>query len=132
MTKQEEKKYKNPGYELTDASFKPVVLSVIGFFLIVILAMIAMAGLFSSYRTTAQNKEVAISPLAGERQLPPAPRLQVKPELDWEVFNAKQDSLLNSPPSWLLKEANQVRIPIDLAKELALKRGFQVRSKPEK
>ena len=82
--------------------------------------------LFGFYQKMNDTKSKPVSPLARGRQLPDGPRLQVDPGLDWVIFNAKQDSILNSY-GWISKEAGVVRVPIEKAMAVSLERGFPVR-----
>lgn len=118
---------KNPGYELSDAAFRPILFAGLALFFLMMVAFIFIFGLFGFFREAQEESMVPASPLAVERQLPPQPRLQVKPDLDWDVFNAQQDSLLDSY-GWVVKEAGVVRVPIAEAVEMMLERGFHVRT----
>jgi len=126
MSKKKIDKFTNPGYELSDTTFKPTLISGIAFFALAAAGLALMAGLFLFYKSRAESKEVTKSPLAAERYLPEGPRLQVDPDLDWVLFKAKQDSVLNSV-GWVGKDAGLVRIPIERAMEIALERGFPSR-----
>lgn len=127
MTDAQQDTAKDPGYETTDAKIKPVLISAFGLFGLMLVAILLMIELFFFFRAKSDTRKVESSPLAVERQLPPLPRLQVRPELDWKVFEAKQDSVLNSY-AWVVREAGVVRIPIETAMELALERGFPTRN----
>ena len=114
------------GYEKTDVKFKPVFYSGLALFLLIILAMVLMFFLFGYFRSAREANMEPVSPLASERQLPEEPRLQVHPNLDWQKFKARQDSVINSY-GWISKEAGVVRIPVADAMKIMLERGFPVR-----
>ncbi len=123
----EEKSSKDLGFEVSDAKFKPIFIAGLSLFGLVIIGMTSMYFLFGFYENMSEAKSKPISPLAQERQLPDGPRLQIDPDLDWVIFEAKQDSILNSY-GWISKEAGIVRVPIEKAIELSLERGFPVRT----
>ena len=125
MTKPKDK-HTNPGYELSDAQFRPLLVWAIGLVVLVIGALGISFGLFDLLHNRSEATMAQPSPLIEGRQLPPFPRLQVKPEQAWQVFEAKEDSELNSY-GWVGRDAGIVRIPIDEAMQIALDRGFPVR-----
>jgi hypothetical protein len=67
-------------------------------------------------------------PLAAGQQtrVPPEPRLQTNPREDLRALRAREDAILNSY-GWVDKKAGVVRIPIDEAIKLTVKRGLPVR-----
>lgn len=58
------------------------------------------------------------------------PRLQVAPALDLRQFQMRQDDELTNY-GWIDRSAGVVRIPIDRAMDLLLRRGFPVRTNVE-
>ena len=126
MSEKQKDQHKNYGYEVTDARFKPIFIAGLMLFSVVALALVFIYGLFGFFGSMRADKMAPSSPLAMERQLPDGPRLQVDPNLDWQIFNARQDSVLNSA-GWVMREAGVVRIPIERAMQIALQRGFPVR-----
>lgn len=119
-------KHTNPGYELSDAQFKPLLAWAIGLIVLIAGALALSLGLFDLLHHRSQATMVQPSPLAEARQLPPFPRLQVKPEEAWYLFEAQEDSVLNSY-GWVGRDAGIVRIPIDDAMKIAFQRGFPAR-----
>jgi hypothetical protein len=61
---------------------------------------------------------------------PPAPRLQVRPELELAAFRAQEDAILASY-AWVDKEHGIVRIPVEEAMRLVAERGMPVFESPE-
>jgi len=116
----------NLGYEASDAKFKPIFIAGLSLLAIMIVGMLISYFLFGVFQKSSEKRSKPVSPLAQERQLPEGPRLQVDPDYDWVVFEAKQDSILNSY-GWISKEAGVVRVPIEKAIEISLERGFPVR-----
>jgi hypothetical protein len=68
-------------------------------------------------------------PLAGgqETRMPPEPRLQKTPRQDLRDFKAREDDLLNRY-RWVDRPAGVVRIPIDEAMKLTVRRGLPARA----
>jgi hypothetical protein len=67
------------------------------------------------------------SPLAetDQQQFPPKPRIEEHPASELKELNLREDRTL-STYGWVDQKAGVVRIPIDQAMELQLKRGFPV------
>lgn len=122
----DESRYKNPGHELTDAKVSGIFWAGAGLVLLSVVAFVLIWVLMKIYDTSRSVPEQPEFVLEQPERLPPQPRLQVKPEVDIEVFKAREDSLLTTY-GWVVKEAGVVRIPVERAKELSLKRGFPVR-----
>lgn len=114
------------GYETTDANARSLALSGVGLFAIIAVSLALMYGALKFFER--QHEKTAIPPhvLADTLQIPPAPRLQITPERDLQAFLAAEDSVLHSY-GWTAREAGIVRIPIDSAMTLLLKRGLPAR-----
>jgi hypothetical protein len=84
--------------------------------------------LFAALETREARKSMPVYPLAQGQadRLPPEPRLQEHPEQDLEEMRAEETRVLNSY-AWVDEKTGVVRIPIDRAKQLLLKRGLPVR-----
>lgn len=65
------------------------------------------------------------APFATQRVLPPEPRLQPNPQTDLAVYLEEQKTELDTY-GWVDRQNGVVRIPIDRAMELLLKRGLPV------
>ena len=113
-------------YEVSDAKLRPIVISAGVLAGICLGAMFLIKGVLGFLEEQKAESAVAASPLAEARQLPPEPRLQVKPETDLDHFNAKADSLV-SRYDWIVREAGVLRIPVERAMELVLKAGLPTR-----
>ena len=74
-----------------------------------------------------------VNPMAetDQQQFPPQPRIEDHPTVEMEQLNASEDKIL-STYGWVNKNAGIVRIPIDQAMELQMKRGFPVRQEAPK
>ncbi len=117
---------RGPGYETRDASISTLVKFAIGLFVLLVVAIWAMRGLFH-YFGVKQTLGPPASPFADTRPLPPGPRLQVAPAKDWQQLHASESEILNSY-GWVDKQAGVVRIPISRAMDLLAQRGLPTRS----
>ncbi len=61
---------------------------------------------------------------------PPAPRLQVRPDLELAELRAQEDAILGSY-AWVEKDRAVVRIPIDEAMRIVAERGLPTFPAPE-
>lgn len=91
-----------------------------------IIVALLLGGLFSFLYHYYRAQEVAPSPLTRRGQLPPEPRLQINPNLDLNQVRAAEEAILNSY-HWIDKDAGTVRIPIERAMELILKKPLPAR-----
>jgi hypothetical protein len=117
---------RGPGYETRDASIPTLVKFAIGLFVLLVVALWAMRGLFNYFRVE-QTLGPPASPFADTRPLPPSPRLQAAPARDWRELHASEDEILNTY-SWADRQAGVVRIPVSRAMDLLAQRGLPVRA----
>ncbi len=117
-----------PGYETRDASISGLVKFAIGLFVLLVVALWAMRGLFH-YFGVKQTLGPPASPFADTRPLPPGPRLQVAPAKDWQQLRGSENEILNGY-GWVDKQAGVVRIPIRRAMDLLAQRGPPARASP--
>ncbi|MCS6953361.1 MAG: hypothetical protein RMK57_02685 [Bryobacterales bacterium] len=111
-------------YETRDANIRGLTLSLVGLFVLLVISLLAMGWMFWYL---AAKEEGAVTAAPAQRELPPAPRLQVTPESDLEAVRRAEAALLNSY-GWVDRDAGIVRIPIDRAMELLAERGLPARS----
>ncbi|MBL8858412.1 MAG: hypothetical protein JNL28_07915 [Planctomycetes bacterium] len=132
------------GYEPTDAHFGPIIKFLFWLFLATALVLVAMYGLIQLYmQMPVPNADVALHPLAAERQIPPEPRLEAQRGITKGVFgetsdetkepyfnrkmfkqwNAEWKAELQSY-QYIDEQIGLVRIPIERAMEMKLKQGF--------
>ena len=117
---------RDTGHETSDANIGAVAKFGLG---LAVLSVVALALMFALLKFFEKENTAAMpqpSPLAAQRQRPPGPRLQVRPEKDLVQLRAVEDSVLNGY-GWVMREANIVRIPIDRAIELTAQRGLPAR-----
>ena len=119
----------SPGYETKDANTTGVLtfLAVLG--IVIVLVSVFSYSLFRYYTTHEENAPATESPFADVRQLPPAPRLQVYPREDWLKFREEQQKSLETL-DWANRSAGIVRVPIEEAMDLLVKKGVPVQGQP--
>ncbi len=83
-----------------------------------------VTGFYIYLEADRAKHDAPISPLAGPAQPPLGPALQIRPDKDLEQFRAEEDGVLRSY-GWVDRAKNLVRIPIDQAMALVVKRGVQ-------
>ncbi len=116
---------RSAGYELRDVRVVPLALATAALFALLSASMFGMHALFRSLDARVDGDAGAHS-MAGERQIPPEPRLQVEPRAELEVFQAEQARWL-STYGWIDRDAGIVRLPIERAMELTVERGLPQR-----
>lgn len=118
------------GHETRDFSMDLATYFVISLFILMVIASFLMGRMFDFLAARHAQGQPPPAPLAHTRSLePPAPRLQVNPNLQLGEVRQTEEALLTSY-GWVQKEAGVVRIPIERAKQLLLERGLPVREQP--
>jgi hypothetical protein len=115
------------GHEQSDMNVRAVVISGIGLFITIIVIGFVLRGAFGYFSSHRIKPSMPPSALTSIERLPPEPRLQVNPQEDLKKMREAEDRVLNSY-GWVDEKAGIVRIPIDRAMELIVKRGLPVRS----
>jgi len=102
----------------------------IGMFLAALLTgmVVVYVGLLGLWRFlgTVVPQEPSTTALSGPRELPPAPRLQVKAEEELEIYREKERQRI-STYGWVDRTAGTVHMPIEKAMDMVLQRGMPVR-----
>ena len=98
--------------------------------IVLVVAALTSWGLFRYFSTHAVNQAASESPFADTRQLPLGPQLQVNPREDWLKFREEQEKSLETY-AWENRSAGTVRVPIEEAMELLVKKGLPVQGAPE-
>lgn len=108
-----------------DINVRGIVLTGVGLVVVTVAACAAMWWLFVGVSKIEQRQDRPLSPLpeARLRVLPPGPRLQADPDLDMQELRAQEKKLLEQP-GWVDPRAGTVRIPIDLAMEVLVRKGL--------
>jgi hypothetical protein len=120
----------NPGYETSDAQAGRVFKFLAAMAVMLILCALVCWGLFRVYLTHFEDQPASDSPFADTRQLPLGPQLQVNPREDWLKFRAGQEESLEKY-AWENRGAGIVRVPIEEAMQLLVKKGVPVEGASE-
>ena len=120
-----------PGYETRDADTSGVLkfLLFLGVALAIVLASCFV--IFRYFAVHEQNEAATESPFADTRQLPLGPQLQVNPREDWLKFREEQQKSLEAPLAWENQSAGTVRVPIEEAMDLLVKKGLPVQDETQ-
>jgi hypothetical protein len=119
-------------YEKSDAKVGTLAIFAVSIFLLVLISLTGVAIMWRvmAYSTVYEG-EMAGSPLAPMRPLPPSPRLQTTPAADLKEVREQEDQLLHSY-GWVDKSQGVVRISIDRAMDSLATRGLpEPQQKPE-
>lgn len=144
MFKTQQPPLPHSGYETRDAHIAPVVKFLVWLFFSVGLVLFAMYGLIQLYKQMPiPNSDIALHPLAAERQVPGEPRLEalrgVHKSVDGEIaddalepyFNRKMFKDWNadwqaelSSYGWVDQAGKIAHVPVERAMQLKLEKGF--------
>jgi hypothetical protein len=105
-------------YEKRDIRFSAIALAFGG-----LGVLLVVVGLASSATLRAFSSHFS----AVVRRLPPEPRLQADPATDLRRLRAEEDAVLNGC-AWVDRSRGVIRVPIDRAMTLLLRRGLPTRS----
>jgi hypothetical protein len=119
-----------PGYETRDASARGVLnfLVILGAALVIV--ALACWGMFHYFTAHAVERPASDSPFADTRQLPLGPQLQVNPRQDWLKYRETQEKSLETY-AWENRSAGMVRVPVEKAMELLVKKGLPVQGESQ-
>jgi hypothetical protein len=115
----------SPGYETRDANTRGVFTFLVILGIVLVVVALVCWGVFRYFSAHAASSSVSDSPFAGTRQLPLGPQLQVNPREDWLKYHDEQEKSLETY-EWVNRSAGTVRIPIEKAMELLVKKGVPV------
>lgn len=111
------------GHETRDVNLRVVLWLALGTAVGVALVSVGLWWLLLGYRNEALQNQPPTSPLLTQPQVPPAPRLQNTPILDYEQYQAGEETKLTTY-AWIDKDQGIVRIPVSRAMDLLLERGL--------
>jgi hypothetical protein len=117
-------------HERTDVNVRAILWFCGGLVLIAAVIHVAVWLLFIAFERRTAAADPAPAPLAQPAgQLPPSPRLQIRPVNDLKALRAEEDALLHAEgPAG--EQPGIYRIPIERAKQLIVERGLPVRTTP--
>ncbi len=119
-----------PGYETRDANAGGVFKFLVALGIVLVVTGLVCWGLFRYFSAHDVNQPASDSPFADTRQLPLGPQLQVNPREDWLKFREEQEQALETY-AWENRSAGTVRVPIEEAMELLVKKGLPVQGTPQ-
>jgi hypothetical protein len=119
-----------PGYETRDANAGGAFKFLLVLGIVLVATGLVCWGLFRFLSARDVNQSASDSPFAGTRQLPLGPQLQVNPREDWLKFRREQEKSLETY-AWENRSAGTVRVPIEEAMELLVKKGLPVQGTPQ-
>ncbi len=112
------------GYEHADLSAASLGKFLVGLVVSLLIIGGIVTGFYIYLEADRAKHDAPISPLAGPAQPPLGPALQIRPAHELETFRSEEDGLLHSY-GWVDRKNELVRIPIDKAMALVVKRGVQ-------
>jgi hypothetical protein len=114
------------GHEKRDARFRPIALA-FGVLFILMALSYAISGLVLHLDSRQTSRSPATT--RGDGRALSEPRLQTDPAQDLERLRQAENDALNNY-GWVDRSRGIVRVPIDRAMELLLKRGLPTRMNP--
>ena len=111
-------------HERRDVNARIIMYIGLGACVCAVLIHFGLLELFHIYRVQEDRGDPLPPPLrTAESQLPPPPRLEVKPGASLQELRRAEQARLSSY-RWVDRQTQEVRIPIDRAMELSLERGL--------
>lgn len=110
------------GHELRDVRANTMLAFALALAVIVVLSCLFLIWLFDTFQRRAQRHDPKLSPLV-ESQVPPAPRLEIKPSRNLAQQRAAENRLTHHY-RWIDKEEGVVQIPVERAMELVADEGL--------
>ena len=105
----------------TDVQFPPIIKAAAIF---IVVAAFIHAGVWLLYRHLREQdraRDVSRTLVETKPPVPPEPRLQIDPAMDFQEYLRQQHEILNSY-AWTARAEGKVRIPIERAMELVVER----------
>jgi len=130
MDKPQNASASTPGYETRDANVGGVFNFLVALGIVLVVTGLVCWGLFRYFSAHDVDQAASESPFADTRQLPLGPQLQVNPRQDWLKFREEQEQALETY-AWENRSAGTVRVPIEEAMELLVKKGLPVQGAPQ-
>lgn len=115
------------GFESRDVRASAILKFTIYMFLVILLVLFLMRLMYVGFaRHEARRQPPAPIMRTDPGRRPPLPRLQENPTRDLTELRRREAEVL-STPAWVDPPAGLVRVPIDEAMQIALRRGYPVR-----
>jgi hypothetical protein len=120
-------------HEGSDVNVRGILIFGLGLFVTAAAIHVLVWLLFLYFAGREATRGAIAYPLAADQQtrVPPEPRLQTNPREDLRLLREQEEAILKSY-GWVDRPAGVVRIPIEDAMKLTLRRGLPSRSQKEK
>jgi len=106
----------------TDVKFPAIIAAAAIFAVIVAFIHAGVWLLYRHVREQDRIRDVSRTFIETKPPVPPEPRLEIDPTVDFQEYLRQQHEVLNSY-AWISRADGKVRIPIDRAMELVVERG---------
>ncbi|MBK9166098.1 MAG: hypothetical protein IPM24_01400 [Bryobacterales bacterium] len=118
-------KHDHTGHETTDISVGAVSRSGLVLAGGVVIVMMLMWFLFDVYGAQVRASQEGPQPstLDNPQVMPPEPRLQALPRVEWSEYKVRQKALVEGY-QWIDQQQGMVRIPVDRALEIVAREGL--------
>lgn len=116
--------------ETRDLNLRAVLIFAIGLSVFLVGAHAVVGRLLQDLGARSARLDAPASPLRDRNALPPPPRLQQNPGLDLETLRRREERELGTS-GWVERSRGTVRIPVERAMELLLRRGLPAREASE-
>jgi hypothetical protein len=120
-------------HEGSDVNVRGILIFGLGLFVTAAAIHVLVWLLFLYFAGREATRGATDYPLAADQQtrMPPEPRLQTNPREDLRLMREQEDAILKSY-GWVDRPAGVVRIPIEEAMKLTVRRGLPSRSQKDK
>ena len=120
-------------HEGSDVNVRGILIFGLGLFVTAAAIHVLVWLLFLYFAGREATRGATDYPLAADQQtrVPPEPRLQTNPREDLRLLREQEDAILKSY-GWVDRPAGVVRIPIEEAMKLTVRRGLPSRSQKDK
>jgi hypothetical protein len=120
-------------HEGSDVNVRGILIFGLGLFVTAAAIHLLVWLLFLYFAGREATRGATDYPLAADQQarVPPEPRLQTNPREDLRLMREQEDAILKSY-GWVDRPAGVVRIPIEEAMKLTVRRGLPSRSQKDK
>ena len=119
----------NPDWQDRDIWIRPLVWTILAVLLFTLLAFLGMGYLMRKYNRAAEEAGAPLSPLAAERTLPPAPRLQVDARGELAAHRAAERALIDRY-EWISRDTGLAKVPIERAMQIVAEHGVPAFAAP--
>ncbi|MDQ6913858.1 MAG: hypothetical protein M3128_13395 [Verrucomicrobiota bacterium] len=117
---------KRLGHEPRDINVRLVTWFAVGLIVASVIIYLAVAGLYKIFEHQHPSPDAPSRIALQPHTIAPQPQLQTNPAVDLQQFQTAEEAKLNSY-GWVDKPAGVIRIPIERAMDLIVRRGLPTR-----